>query len=55
MRQKIVNTKILEIGMEVCYKVGQVLQSVTDCYYDVRKILQSATVITKWYVKPQQE
>ena len=31
------------------YKCGKVilLQSVTDCYYKVRQVLQSATVITK--------
>ena len=64
MRQKTVNTKLLESVREVCYKVRQVLQSVTDCYYKVRQglqsvtgyyykvrqILQSATVITKWDV-----
>ena len=34
------------------YKCGKVilLQSVTDCYYKVRQVLQSATVITKWDV-----
>ena len=26
------------------------LQSVTDCYYKVRQVLQSVTVITKWGV-----
>ena len=30
----------------------QVLHSVTDCYYKVRQVLQSVTVITKWDVKP---
>ena len=32
-----------------CVKVI-LLQSVADCYYKVRQVLQSATVITKWDV-----
>ena len=33
-------------------KCGEVilLQSVTDCYYKIRQVLQSVTVITKWDV-----
>ena len=33
-------------------KCGKIilLQSVTDCYYKVRQLLQSATVITMWDV-----
>ena len=33
-------------------KCGKVilLQSVTDCYYKVRQVLQSVTVVTKWDV-----
>ena len=39
MRQKTVITKLL--------------QSVTEVYYKVRQVLQSATVITKWDVTRQ--
>ena len=56
MRQKTIITKLLQVwqkfitkGVRYC-KVCQVLQSVTDCYYKVRQVLQSATVITKWDV-----
>ena len=38
MRQKTVNTKLLESLTEVCYKVRQVLQSVTEFYYKVRQV-----------------
>ena len=50
MRQKTVNTKLLESVTEVYYKVRQVLQKVTDCYYKVRQVLQNVTVVTKWDV-----
>ena len=29
------------------------LQSVADCYYKVRQVLQSVTVVTKWDVTTQ--
>ena len=32
------------------YKVYQVAESVTDCYYKVRQVLQCSTFITKWDV-----
>ena len=35
MRQKIVNTKLLERVTDVYYKMRQVLQSVAECYYKV--------------------
>ena len=41
MRQKTVNTKLLESVTEFYYKVRQVLQSVTECYYKVLQLLQS--------------
>ena len=64
MRQKIVNTKLLQSVTEIYYKICQVLQSVTDCYYKFRQVLQivigcyykvcsvlqSVAVITKWDV-----
>ena len=31
--------------------MSQVLKGVTDCFYKVCQLLQSATVITKWDVK----
>ena len=42
MRQKIVIAKLLPSVTEVCYKVCQLLQSMTDCH------LQSASGITKY-------
>ena len=39
MRQKTIITKLL--------------QSVTEVYYKMRQVLQSATVITKWDVTPE--
>ena len=49
MRQKAVNTKLLESVTKVYYRVCQVLQSVTEVYYKVRQVLQKVTeiVITK--------
>ena len=35
MRQKMVNTKLLERVTDVYYKMRQVLQSVAECYYKV--------------------
>ena len=36
MRQKIVNTKLLERVTDVYYKMRQLVQSVAECYYKVR-------------------
>ena len=47
MRQKKIITNLLQSMPEVYYKGLQVLQSVTDCNYKVRRVILSVTVITK--------
>ena len=43
---------LLQSVTDCYYKVRKVLQNVTDCYYKVRQALQSVTVITKWDAAP---
>ena len=50
MRQKTVITKVLQIMTEVYYKMRQVLQSALGITRCDRLLLQSASVITKWDV-----
>ena len=45
MRQKTVNTKLLESVTDVCYKVHHVFQSGTEVYYKVRQVLQNVTKV----------
>ena len=47
MRQKTVITKVLQIMTEVYYKMRQVLQSALGITRCDRLLLQSASVITK--------
>ena len=47
MRQKTFMKNLLQSVTEVYYNVRQVLQRVTACYYKVRQVLQTAAVITK--------